>query len=230
MKNNSDYKTFLLIKLNRFIIVVLNSENQILYKKVSSAVNFFSFEILNDFLNQNIFEIEKNLKEFVNSIFLIIDHAELHSVKLSIKDKTENILLKINSINNLLSEAKNQCKNTLKDSDIIHMKIDEFKIDNVSYKILPNQTTCKNFSIDVSFICIPSEIIKNFKKVFNNYQISLSKTLSYQYLLSFNDYKDENICDIAQKILNGFNENEVHLSVKSSKKQGFFEKFFNFFN
>ena len=49
MKNNSDYKTFLLVKLNRFIIVVLNSENQILYKKVSSAVNFFSFEILNDF-------------------------------------------------------------------------------------------------------------------------------------------------------------------------------------
>ena len=146
-----------------------------------------------------------------------------------IQDKNENILLNFNSINSLLSEAKNQCKNTLENNDIVHMKIDEFKIDETCYKILPQQNSCKNFSIDINFICIPNKISNDFKKVFSNYQISLSKILSYQYLLTFKKNTNDNIYDIAQKILNGLNENEVFVSNKSSKKQGFFERFFNFF-
>ena len=34
---------------------------------------------------------------------------------------------------------------------------------------------------------------------------------------------------MAQKILDGFNENEVYITNKNSKKLGFFERFFNFF-
>lgn len=229
MRNNPNFKTFLLVKLDELIIVVLNTDNKILYKKKIFIETLFNFEILNNFLKKNIFEIEKVLKEFVNNIYLIVDHNELYSIKLSIKDKNENILLNFNSINSLLSEAKNQCKNTLENNDIVHMKIDEFKIDETCYKILPQQNSCKNFSIDINFICIPNKISNDFKKVFSNYQISLSKILSYQYLLTFKKNTNDNIYDIAQRILNGLNENEVFVSNKSSKKQGFFERFFNFF-
>tara|TARA_A100000164_G_C21801613_1_gene720968 strand:+ start:26 stop:718 length:693 start_codon:yes stop_codon:yes gene_type:complete len=230
MKNNSDYKTYLLVKLNKLAIVVLNFDNKILFKNETLIDNSFNFEILNNFLNKNIFKIEKLLREFVNNIFLIIDHHEFYSTKLSIKDKTENILLNTDSINSLLLEAKNQCNYTLEGNDIIHMKIDNFKIDDVNYDFLPNKMGCKKFSIEVSFICLPKRISQNFKKVLNNYQISLIKMLSYQYLLNFNENKDDNIYEVAQKILNGLNENEVFMSYKSSKNQGFFEKFFNFFN
>ena len=41
---------------------------------------------------------------------------------------------------------------------------------------------------------------------------------------------DENFYAIAKKILDGFNENEVYIAYKNSKKLGFFERFFNFFN
>ena len=35
---------------------------------------------------------------------------------------------------------------------------------------------------------------------------------------------------MARKIINGYNSTEVTLINKSKKNQGFFEKFFNFFN
>ena len=54
--------------------------------------------------------------------------------------------------------------------------------------------------------------------------------LSLDYLNSFLDDKNENLYTTAQKILDGFNENEVFIADRNSKKLGFFEKFFNFFN
>ena len=234
MKNNSNYKTFLSVDKNKFSIVVLNSDNKSIYEKESflkNSVSDLNFETLDDFLNQNIFKIEKILNEFVNNIFLIIDHSDLFTIGLSIKERKDDIFLNTNSINSLLIEAKNQCKQTLKDIDIIHMKIDEFYVDNISYKNLPEQQICKNFSIDLSFICIPNIISKNFEKILSKYEISLSKILSYQYLASFAESrKVNNIHEIAYKILNGLNENEVFLIAKKPKNVGFFEKFFNFFN
>ena len=44
------------------------------------------------------------------------------------------------------------------------------------------------------------------------------------------DNKNENLYATAQKILDGFNENEVYIDHKNFKKLGFFERFFNFFN
>ena len=44
------------------------------------------------------------------------------------------------------------------------------------------------------------------------------------------DDENDNLYATAQKILDGFNENEVYIADKKSKKSGFFERFFNFFN
>ena len=42
--------------------------------------------------------------------------------------------------------------------------------------------------------------------------------------------QNDNLYLMAQKILDGFNKNEVFITNKYSKKLGFFERFFNFFN
>ena len=98
------------------------------------------------------------------------------------------------------------------------------------FKILPKKENCKNFSIEISYICLPKKISKTIEDVLVRYQISLDKILSFNYVNSFLDNKNDNLYITAKKILNGFNENEVHITNKSSKKLGFFEKFFNFFN
>ena len=233
MKSNSVNKTFIFICSNKFIIVSLNEANKINYKKetIFQDQNIkFDLNLLSKFLNENIFKLEKKLGEFIKVIYLIIENVEIFSVNLSIKNKINETQINTKIINNLLIEAKNNCEETLKKAEVIHMKIDQFYIDNECYKVLPDKISCKSLSLDLSFICIPNYILNNFEKILNKFQISVYRTISYQYLHSFFKISSNNLELVAQKILTGFNENEVILMKKKPKNLGFFEKFFNFFN
>ena len=175
-------------------------------------------------------KLKKKLNKFIKNIFLIIDNQNIFSVYLSVKNKFDNIEINSNSLNKLILEAKSCCKKTLEDFDILHMKIDQFYIDGIYFKTLPEKKNCNNLSIEVSYICLPKKISKTIEDVLGKYQISLDKILSLNYLNSFLGDKNDNLYEMAQKILDGFNENEVYITNKYSKKLGFFEKFFNFFN
>ena len=233
MKNNLENKIFLFLGIDKFTIVALNSIDEEVYKEEilkDNKSNQIDLNFLDNFLNENIFKIEKKLNEFVKNIFLIIDHQNIFSIHLSIKNKFDNININLDSIHKLLLEAKSCCKKTLEDLDILHMKIDQFYIDGTYFKTLPKKKNCNNLSIDVSYICLPKKISKTIENVLRKYQISLDRMLSLDYLNSFLDDKNENLYATAQKILDGLNENEVFIADRNSKKLGFFEKFFNFFN
>ena len=233
MKNKLENKIFLFLGINKFTIVALNSTDKLVYKEeilTNNKSNQIDLNLLDNFLNENIFKIEKRLDEFIKSIFLIIDHRNIFSICLSIKSKFDNIEINSDSMHKLLLEAKSCCNKTLEDLDILHMKIDQFCIDGSYFKTLPEKKNCNNLSIDVSYICLPKRISKIIEDVLGKYQISLDKILSFNYLNSFLDTKNDNLYTTAQKILDGFNENEVHTTKENTKKLGFFEKFFNFFN
>ena len=233
MKNNLENKIFLFLGIDKFTIVALNSIDEEVYKDEilkDNKSNQIDLNFLDNFLNENIFKIEKKLNEFVKNIFLIIDHQNIFSIHLSIKNKFDNININSDSMHKLLLEAKSCCKKTLEDLDILHMKIDQFYIDGTYFKTLPKKKNCNNLSIDVSYICLPKKISKTIENVLRKYQISLDRMLSLDYLNSFLDDKNKNLYTTAQKILDGLNENEVFIADRNSKKLGFFEKFFNFFN
>ena len=233
MRSSSVNKTFIFISLNKFIIISLNELNKINYKKETTFKDQnkkFDLDLFSEFLNDNIFKIEKELGEFIKVIYLIIENEEIFSVNLSIKNKINEAQINTKIINNMLIEAKNCCEETLKKTDVIHIKIDQFYIDNEYYKALPAKVSCKSLSLDLSFICVPNNILNNFERVLNKFQISIQRTISYKYLNSFLKINSNNLELIAQKILTGFNENEVIIMKKKTKNPGFFEKFFNFFN
>tara|TARA_B100001057_G_scaffold355586_1_gene357598 strand:- start:1293 stop:1994 length:702 start_codon:yes stop_codon:yes gene_type:complete len=233
MRSSSVNKTFIFISSSKFIIISLNEANKINYKKETifkDQNKKFDLDLFDKFLNENIFKIEKELGEFIKVIYLIIENEEIFSVNLSIKNKINETEINTKIINNLLIEAKNNCEETLKKAEVIHMKIDQFYIDNEYYKVLPDKVSCKSLSLDLSFVCVPNNILNSFDKVLNKFQISVYRTISYEYLHSFLKISSNNLELVAQKILTGFNENEVILTNKSSKNIRFFEKFFNFFN
>ena len=100
----------------------------------------------------------------------------------------------------------------------------------LTLKLYQKKKNCNNLSIQVSYICLPKKISKMIEDVLSKYQISLEKILSFNYLNNFLDDKNNNLYIAAQKILDGYNKNEVYITNKNQKKLGFFEKFFNFFN
>jgi len=233
MRNSSINKTFIFISSNKFLIISLNEANKIRYKKETifkDQNKRFDLDLFNEFLNENIFKLEKELGEFIKVIYLIIENEEIFSVNLSIKNKIDETQINTKIINNLLIEAKNYCEETLKKAEVIHIKIDQFCVDNEYYKVLPDKVSCRNLSLDLSFICVPNNILNRLEKILNKFQISVYRTISYEYLHSFLKINSNNLEFVAQKILTGFNQNEVILMKKKTKNPGFFEKFFNFFN
>ena len=168
MRSSSVNKTFIFISSNKFIIISLNEANKINYKKESILKDQnkkFDLNLFSEFLNENIFKIEKELGEFIKFVHLIIEHEEIFSVNLSIKNKVNVTSINTKIINNLLIEAKNYCEETLKKAQVIHMKIDQFHIDNEYYKVLPDKVSCKSLSLDLSFICIPNNILNNLSLI-----------------------------------------------------------------
>ena len=172
MINNLENKIFLFLSFNKFTIVVLNSNDEFVYKKetlTNNKSNQIDTDFLDNFLSENIFKIEKELNEFVKNIFLIIDNQHVFSIHLSVKNKIDNIIINSSSINKLLLEAKNSCKKTLENLDILHMKIDQFYIDGTYFKTLPEKN-CKNISIEISYICLPKKITKTIEDVLGKYK------------------------------------------------------------
>ena len=89
---------------------------------------------------------------------------------------------------------------------------------------------CKNFSLDISFICLPEEIIKEIEKNLKRHHISINKILNADYVYKLSNSANIPFVEMASKIINGYNKNEVRIVSKTRKNKGFFEKFFNLFS
>ncbi len=110
------------------------------------------------------------------------------------------------------------------------MLINEYKIDNKSFFILPDDIRCESFSVDIKFICVSKNLIKNLEQILKKYQISLKQVVSFNYIKDFLSDSEKDIFSVTKKIINGHNPNEVKFKDKNAQNIGFFEKFFNFFN
>ena len=76
----------------------------------------------------------------------------------------------------------------------------------------------------------PNNVVKDLEKILKNYHISISKIVSYNYLSEFIQPEDDDIFLMSEKLIDGYNKNEILLINKNQENQGFFEKFFNFFS
>ena len=233
MSNNNDYQFFLFLDTKKISFDVLDLENRSSFSKeieINSVSTQNSMKLLEDFLDNNIFNIEKKINDYVKEINLIIDNNSFLSVNLSVKYNFKGLKFKINQINGSLIDLKNQFKKTIGDYEIIHILISKFIIDDIEYTSLPEGANYNNLALEIRFICLKNNLILDLKKILSKYQISLNKILCYEYLNEFQRSDSENIFNIAHNVLKGTNPNEIFLVTKSTKKVGFFEKFFNFFN
>ena len=233
MDEFSNYETYLYISPNKFIITVNTSLRKTVYYEelaVNDPSDNKNFEKLDQFLNHNIFKIEKKLKSFVEKIDIILDLDIFFPVEISIKNNNYEDYIDTKNLNYLLYEAKEVCKKTIDHKKIIHMIISNYQIDNKIYSSLPANIKCSSYSLDLKLICISKSLIREIEIILKKYHISLNQLLSGSYIKTFflNDERD--IFLMAKKIIDGHNPNEVILKDKSEKNQGFFEKFFNFFS
>ena len=232
MNNISENRYFLLIQKKKIFFQALNIKNEIIFKKETFIDQYLSNNTLSqieNFLEKNIFEFEKNLKVFIKEINVIFESDYFFKVGSSISHSIKNEKFEYTDMNNQLIDIKNNFSKHSPSDRIIHMVIDKYIIDGTEYKFLPKNLDFKTMIIQINFICIKKQIIIDLKRIFSKYEISIKKIFHYDYLNNIkNSGKD--IFEIATDSIYGLNMNEVIILRKTSRKQGFFEKLFNFFN
>lgn len=233
MIKSKECNFFLSIGVNDIKFDAIDSNDEILFSKndlVDNLSNTKNFEILEKFLKNNIFDIEEELNSYVKNINLVIDHNNFLFVNLSMKYTPDGISFNFNRLNSSLVELKKYFQNTIGNFEIIHMVINKFIVDGKVCSKLIEASKYNKIYIEIKFICLNKSIVANLKNILSRYQIFVKNIICFKYLKEFENFSSNKSTIIAQKILNGLNQNEIFYKKKSSKKHRFFEKFFNFFN
>ena len=234
MNVDTNFETCLFLSSYKLAIGVYEKQSlkKFFYSQILKNHNFNQpgHEILNHFLEKNIFDIEKSLKNFVENIYLIIESDKFLTINISIKKNNYGDKITRDKLIHLLNEAKISCKKTIGDSRITHMVIDNYLIDGENYSLFPNDLKCDSFSLDLRFICLGNDYIQNLENVLRKYQISINHILNAKYVKSIENEDQDDLLKMSLKIIDGYNENEVLIIPKLIKNKGFFERFFNFFS
>jgi hypothetical protein len=232
MIKDLENKYFIILNKDEIIFSFLNKENKISYNKKYISINNLNniSAELENFLIDNLINIEKSLKDFIRKIYVIIDMDNSLCANLSIKYNFDKKIIIKQKVNDLLSSMKYQFAKYNSDLKIIHMFVSKSIIEGKQKNLTQVNENFKNLILEVKFECLKDQTVHNIKKIFSNYQISVERILIANYLRQNFDCHNDDIIYSANKVINGESNYEVSWINKKPIKQGFFEKFFNFFS
>ena len=88
MIENSDFETFLYISKNKYQIFVYDKNNlkNLYYEEIENN-DEVELNILSKFIDDNIYKIEKMIKNFIRNIILIVEDDKVLEIGISLKKK-----------------------------------------------------------------------------------------------------------------------------------------------
>ena len=229
-----DFETYLYVSKDKFQIFVYDKLNQKnLFNKeirLNNQLNFHNLDNLTKFLDENIFKIEKLVKNFIKNIILIIENDDNLQINISIKKKNYESFINQKYLENNLIELKDLFKENYQDQSLMHMLIINYIINGKKYSSLSNDLIVDHLCIEVGFVSISNDLTLIFDKLLEKYQIKISQYMCGNYIKSFLIKNNIDPSLMAHKLKNGFNDKEVILIPKNTENEGFFEKFFQLFS
>ena len=233
MIEDLDFETYLYISKDKFQIFVLNKKKlKNLYSqelKIDHQFDFKDLNILLNFLDKNIYKIEKLIGNFIKNIILIVENEKNLKINMGIK-KSYETSLKQKSFSSNLTELKDLFKKNYQDQTIMHMCIINYIIDGKRYSSFDTKLINDYFCIEVSFIAIDNKLVFAFDNMLEKYQIKIKQYMCGNYINNFIGDTGDEISIIANKLRNGLNINEINIVPKHKENKGFFEKFFQLFS
>ncbi len=234
MIEETDFETYLNISPYKFGIYLFEKKNfKNLYKKeiiIKDKYDSLDSDALLNFLDENIFKIEKQIGKFIKNICITIESKEIFNLEVGIKTKNYDKNINLKNLEVAIIELKDLFRESNYNQKIMHILITNYLIDNTSYKSLINNVSARNMCLEVKFISISNDYASKIEKVLEKYHIKIIQYLDAKYIKDFFKNDDLDFSQKVFKIRSGQNVNEVKLIPKNPKKKGFFEKFFQLFS
>ena len=227
-----EFQTYLSISQTKFGIYLfdIKNRNNLYSKEITfEKTDNINHSYLKQFLDDNVFRIEKLVGKFIENIFIIIDYENILNTQIGIKQKNYEPSKSNIYLQSSITNAKDLFRENYPNEKIMHIIINNYLIDGKNHVYLQDNLEYEQLNLVIHFKSISNEIIYNLNKLLQNYQINIIKFLDGDYVKNFFN-KDIEISKMAFDILNGCNVNEVMVVQKNPKKLGFFEKFFQLFS
>ena len=225
---------YLSISQKKFEIYLLDKKNlKNIYKKefhFENDTDQIDYNLLGDFLDKNIFKIEKLTGNFLKSISLIIENYNILNFSIGIKKKNYGEKINKQYLENSLIKINYLFKDNYQNNKILHFIINRYLIDDINYTSFDQEINGDFICVEAKFISVPSILIKEISDVLAKYQIKIGSLFEKNYIQNFFEEQSLELSISAHKIKFGQNQNEISLVSKSYKKKGFFEKFFQLFS
>ena len=206
-----------------------NSNYQKKYLMPDTLYDNLNLSILTKFILEKVKDFEKEVGSLIEKVNLITD-AKYDQFSLSLKNKYNSSQINETDVVRLISDAKQLIIRNNKNCFILHILVDKYIVDGKEYFEIPENLDYKEFIINLSFITVQNSIVKTLNRIFKDCNIEVKKIISHQYSSRFADNTDTSPCIAGKKVTEGINSSEVMSHNVYPKKQGLFEKMFNFFS
>ena len=237
MTEEFEIETYLSISKNKYVIYLFDTKNlnnlykeEINFENKNNRENFININELSQFLENNIFKIEKLIGKFIKNIYLIIENSKAIDLNFGIRKKNYNETINQKFLKNIITDAKDLFKENYQDEKILHILIKKYIIDGNEFTSLNYNLAVNQLCIEVEFKSITSDLVFKLDKVLEKYQIKVDQYLDGNYIKNITYGSNLDFSEKIFKVKTGFNENEVMLIPKNLEKKGFFEKFFQLFS
>ena len=233
MNNVLDFETYLIISHQKFEIHLLDIKNfKNLYNEefnIQTDLEKIDLNLLSDFLEKNIFRIEKAVGNFVHNINVIIENDSILNFDLTVKKKNYSGKITNLFLENMLRDVNHLFQESYSENKLMHMLINKYIIEDESYTYFEEEINKDEICLEVKLISISNLITFEIENILKKYQIQVDNYFDKTYLKNYLNEEKLDISQLAHKLKNGINKNEVKITSKSSKNLGFFEKFFQLF-
>ena len=234
MTEELSFQVYLSITQKKFEIYLLDKQNlKNIYKQdlyFENNKEIIDYNLLTSFLDKNIFKLEKLIGNFLKSIIVIIENKQILNFSVGIKKQNYGEKINKDYLESSLVELKDLFKENYQNNKIIHFVVNRYLVDGVDHTSFDQQIDGNHMCVEVNFISAPNILIKEISSVLEKYQIRVDHLFEMKYIKNFFEGELLDLPIIAFKMQNGYNPNEVALVPKSTKKIGFFEKFFQLFS
>ena len=227
-------ETFISISQKKFEIYLLDKKSlKNIYMEefyLENDSDQIDYDQLRNFLDKNVFKIEKLIGNFIKNINIIIESNQILNFSVGTKKKNYGETINKSYLESTLTDLKDLFRENYNNNKIIHFIINRYSIDGVNYKSFDEKINGDHLCVEVKFISVPNILIKEISNVLEKYQIKINRIFEGNYIKNFFGDKHLDLSVVAFKIQSGHNQNEITLVPKSLKKAGFFEKFFQLFS
>ena len=176
MEKKINFETYLVISHDKYEIFLLDIKNiKIFYQnefKVENASEKINLIILNEFLETNIFKIEKKVGSFVNNLNVIIEDVSILNFDISIKKNYSGNVNKI-FLENILTDVNDLFQENYNKYHLMHMLINKYIIDGTSYFLPKDNVDNDEICLEIKLISISNLIVSEIESILKNIKFKL---------------------------------------------------------